>query len=134
MILQRIKEDLFGTLGELLFDDRSRTGVYTLEQPWRNNEHDVSCIPLGEYLCISHNSPHFHDVWEVNDVPGRTAILIHAGNTVKDTHGCILVGLHTTPEGVGSSQDALSWLRTHLPKAFWLTVLGVPDEPQQLGG
>jgi hypothetical protein len=32
-------------------------------------------------------------VYRVEDVPQRSDILIHAGNTHKDTHGCILLGM-----------------------------------------
>jgi hypothetical protein len=32
-------------------------------------------------------------VYQVCDVPDRSHILIHAGNTNEDTHGCILLGL-----------------------------------------
>ena len=43
---------------------------------------------------MAKNSPHFkRDLPELLDVPGRDQILIHAGNYVSDSKGCILVGL-----------------------------------------
>lgn len=47
----------------------------------------------GRYKLAPRLSPKFGRTWQVKDVPGRDQILIHAGNTQKDTHGCILVGL-----------------------------------------
>jgi hypothetical protein len=38
-------------------------------------------------------SPKFGRTWQVMDVPERDHILFHAGNTHKDTHGCILLGM-----------------------------------------
>jgi hypothetical protein len=38
------------------------------------------------------DSPTFGPTFEVADVPGRTAILFHRGNVVRDTRGCILLG------------------------------------------
>jgi hypothetical protein len=63
----------------------------TLEQPWRDNAQNLSCIPAGSYLCQRVRSPRFGDTFEVLNVPGRTHILFHKGNTVDDTEGCILV-------------------------------------------
>ena len=52
-----------------------------------------TAIPYGTYKIEFVNSPKFgeNSMW-VHDVPGFTGILIHSGNTDKDTSGCIIVG------------------------------------------
>jgi hypothetical protein len=65
----------------------------TLEDRWFDNEKQISCIPAGKYKIRLHDSPKFGKVYQVCDVPDRSHILIHAGNTKEDTHGCILLGL-----------------------------------------
>jgi hypothetical protein len=70
---------------------------YTLELPWRDNEPELSCIPEGVYSCGLRPSAKFGNstggmAYHIQPVPGRTDILIHAGNSTRDTHGCILVG------------------------------------------
>jgi|TARA_R110000744_G_scaffold27017_1_gene66198 hypothetical protein len=60
---------------------------------------------------IRHDSPKFgENVWMLEDVPGRSYILIHAGNTAKDVTGCIALGegLRVDADGVTSSRKALS--------------------------
>ena len=64
----------------------------TLERPWRDNETNVSCIPPTEYICRRVHSPKFGETFEVQGVERRSHILFHKGNTIDDTHGCILVG------------------------------------------
>ena len=73
----------------------------TLELPWLDNQRNVSCIPEGIYTTSRHQSPNFGLCFHVQDVPGRSHILIHAGNYVgsinpktgtPDTRGCILPG------------------------------------------
>ena len=64
----------------------------TLELPWLDNARRVSCIPVGKYQLRRINSPTFGQAFEVADVPNRSEILIHPGNTVEDIQGCILVG------------------------------------------
>lgn len=66
---------------------------YTLERPWLENVSDISCIPVGAYTCTFKNHDKLGDVYSINDVPGRSGILIHVGNFVNDSHGCILMGL-----------------------------------------
>jgi len=65
---------------------------YTLELPWRDNKNDISCIPKGKYKCILAKYKDKGDRWLVQDVPDRTGVFIHAGNTHNDILGCILPG------------------------------------------
>lgn len=64
----------------------------SLEDPWRGNMAFKSCIPLGEYEVRATVTPKHGNTWEVMNVPDRTAILIHVGNSPLDTEGCILLG------------------------------------------
>lgn len=79
-----------GTLGVLTVDGKYM-GM-TLEPEDRQNQQNVSCIPAGRYVCLRVVSPRFGETFEVLDVPGRSHILFHAGNTEDDTHGCFLLG------------------------------------------
>ena len=88
--LIRISKLADAILGVLLFDDIAR--LVTLELPYRDNNKDISSIPVGSYKCKHVNSPKFGKTWQVMNVPGRDNILFHRGNTARDTHGCILIG------------------------------------------
>lgn len=62
----------------------------TLEPPLRSIH---SYIPEGAYRMSVTYSPKFRRKLPLlKDVPHRSGIRIHAGNTASDTHGCILVG------------------------------------------
>ena len=51
------------------------------------------CIPCGVYPIVWEWSEKFSmRLWELKNVPGRSEIKVHAGNTVKNTEGCILLG------------------------------------------
>ncbi len=81
----------------------------TLERPWipvkehRGGKVRESCIPDGEYELHFHTGPVFKQVWclvnpcldvhQHESGPGRSAILIHAANTVHEVVGCIAVGM-----------------------------------------
>jgi len=65
----------------------------TLENAWRDNQVNISCIPAGRYkVDLNHQSPAFGRVILIKDVEGRTYSLFHWGNTSDDTEGCVLVG------------------------------------------
>lgn len=100
---------------------------FTLERPWLNNQRRVSCIPPGTYKGRLLPSPRFKmDLPELIGVPGRDQILIHAGNSVEDTEGCILIGLNRdeSEPRVMSSRKALAGLFEALGDAreFWVNI------------
>ena len=88
--LIRVGSSLRGTQGVLRYGAVSF--ALTLERPWQDNQPNVSCIPSGRYRCQRVRSPKFGNTFEVTNVPQRSHILFHSGNTLEDTHGCILVG------------------------------------------
>ena len=95
--------------------------LFTLELPWRDNMTQISCIPAGRFICKPYSSPKFRDVYELQNVPGRAAILIHTGNWAgdvakgfrSDVQGCILVGLG---RDVVSGQMAVTSSRAAMDK------------------
>ncbi len=92
--------------GELMCD--------TLENPWLDNQRNISCIPAGQYnvrLRLARESAtrdYLHLL--VQEVPNRSYILFHIGNTAKDTQGCILVGLKREQDFVSNSRLAMDLL------------------------
>lgn len=63
-----------------------------------------TAIPAGCYEVIVSRSPRFgRDLPRLLNVPGFEGILIHRGNTARDTSGCILVGENRQPGKVLNS-------------------------------
>lgn len=97
MIKLLVKREFFAetyTIGKLYVD-----GVYfcdTLENPVRPDGVKIpneTAIPYGTYEVIVNFSPKFKRILpRLLNVPMFDGILIHRGNSVKDTSGCILVG------------------------------------------
>ena len=103
LTLKRIALRPTYTIGKLYID-----GVYfcdTIEDKvvdvdksgkFEGNEKKVygeSAIPYGIYKVIVTLSPRFKRFLpEIINVPNFDFIRIHAGNTAKDSHGCIIVG------------------------------------------
>ena len=97
------------TIGKLFINGESFCD--TLENPWLDNQRNVSCIPEGNYkvrLRLARESAtrdYLHLL--VQDVPNRSYILFHRGNTAKDTSGCILVGNGRQQDIVENSRLAM---------------------------
>lgn len=88
--LIRLETGNQGTFGVLRIN--KEVFCVTLEPPDRANAKSVSCIPAQQYECGRVNSPSKGLVFEVKNVPNRSHILFHSGNTVDHTEGCIILG------------------------------------------
>ena len=83
--------DTRGMWGVLIDNDTSIPFAVTLEQPWRDNLPFISCIPADSYICSHYTSRRFPNTYKIEGVMGRTNILLHKGNWIDDTAGCIMV-------------------------------------------
>jgi hypothetical protein len=97
----------------------------TFELPWKGNKRNISCIPKGIYDGKYFNSNTFGDAWRINNVYGRSNILIHIGNWLGDTKGCILIGMGFSGIGVIDSKDAITRLKGLVDGDFTLEVVEV---------
>lgn len=88
--LIRLEEGEQGTIGILKIN--KEVFCYTLELADKLNCPNESSIPAQQYMCMKINSPKFGETFQILNVPGRSHILFHAGNTSNDTLGCILLG------------------------------------------
>jgi len=87
-----------GTTGQLN-DETGAKICLTLEEPWKDNQKGISCIPEGRYRCTRYISPKLKrrgskdpEVILLHDVPNRSYVQIHVGNTLEDVEGCIMTG------------------------------------------
>ena len=142
LALQRLCLTQNSTCGNLFINDELQ--CWTLEEPFADGLHG-SCIQAGTYQIEMGPSPKFlgsKDPWEraqgqsiphVLNVPSRSSILIHWGNTAQDTEGCILVGLSHHDDFIGQSRDAFTELKQKLTDAIangeTISII-VEDKPQ----
>ena len=127
VILRRLMSSSDGAFGQMEY--QGKIICYTCEDPWNMNKVGESCIPPDTYLVKKYSGTKYKDVWQVQKVPKRTAILIHNGNTKADTRGCILVGDGfmiggKKTIGVTNSVKTLETLRGILPDTFSLWIRG----------
>jgi len=149
LILKRIAKRKTYTIGRLYIREQvmdeylpgteDKYFCDTLEPTWRDYEHGAykvkgrSAIPEGRYAVVISWSPKFKQ-WLPILLGGPEfnkqwqGIRIHAGNTAKDTEGCILVGQNRE---VGKVLDSRKWLYELKQKiveakdkgeAVWLTI------------
>lgn len=112
LLLIRYKSDKYGTHGELFLDNKGKYNIflcYTLEPSYQSYDLFGSReVEEGTYNISVTYSPKFKINLPLLDVPSRSGIRIHSGNTAQDTSGCILVGFMFDDKGVSSSRFALT--------------------------
>ena len=145
LILTRIAKKKTYTIGRLAIkkqvsDERLEKAVEeyfcdTLEPTWRDYKNGArkmkgqSTIPEGRYAVVISWSPRMQKWLPILlGVPMFTGIRIHAGNTSKDTEGCILVGENRKVGMVVNSNTWLKRLKDRIVaakergEAVWITV------------
>lgn len=132
MVLKRWAATPDGTLGKM-------GKFYTLEEEDLENRRNVSRIPAGTYKCVrTWYNKGGYATFEITNVPNRTRILFHRGNTEEDIEGCVALGttigvLKVKDEdsdewkhklAVLNSRNAHSdFMRDHLSQSyFWLDI------------
>lgn len=128
LTLQRRESSKGATIGTLHAD-----GVflcYTLEDTVREiagrpvsewKIHGATAIPAGLYRVTLENSPRFGpDTLTLLDVDGFQYIRMHAGNSHKDTEGCILLGMSALSDRLvgGTSRPAVTAVKEVVKKAL----------------
>lgn len=123
LLLDRYSHEKNQTIGKLYLIRNDGTVInhwHTLELPWKDNQRNISCISEGVYKARKHNSPKFGESLWLQNVPGRSEILIHKGNFYDDILGCILIGTDLADinkDGiidVKNSKQAIDLLILHL--------------------
>lgn len=127
--IKRVSHDDDGTYGVFLIDDKPV--CVTLEEEWDSSKSKVTgsdkAIMPGKYSVKAYSGTKFKNVFLLDKVPGRSAILIHNGNTEDNTAGCILVGKGygdvNGKTAITDSVMTLNHLRAVLPKSFDLEII-----------
>lgn len=103
------------TKGQLFVLDETLQSVFscfTLELPWKENQQNISCIPVGKYTVVPRYSEKYSYHLHILNVPGREWILIHEANYVHQLRGCIAVGRDRVDINGDGLKDVTSSLAT----------------------
>ena len=94
-----------------------------IELPWKDNLPFVSCITAGKYqaLATRRSSNRKYAIW-IKDVVGRTEIMMHTANYVRQLEGCHAPGTNFADldnDGiidVANSQKIMDVLQSYFPE------------------
>ena len=131
LVVSRILSNDELTLSECYIRDE-HTGIillefYGIELPWKNNQRRISCIPANDYVAaaVRRYSNNKYALW-VQDVPGRSEIMVHQANYPRDVLGCLGPGRSILREigidsvygaiiGVGPSAPVMKDIEKYVP-------------------
>ena len=135
MYLKRVAKKEGYTIGWLYLSMDGPKFCDTLEPTWRDYKNGArkikgkSAIPEGRYAVVISFSPKMKKWLPILlGVPNFQGVRIHAGNTAKDTEGCILLGENTVKGMVLNSRIWVERLKREIAKAkdngeaVWITV------------
>jgi hypothetical protein len=125
-VLTRTDKTEKSTIGDLTLD--SKHICYMLEPPEKTPKGKVIpvCIPVGLYQIQNTHSNRFNRTMpQLMNVPGRSGIRIHTGNSAVDTEGCLLPGFDKGPNYVGSSRRAVD-------EVYRLIAAGLQHDPDDV--
>lgn len=144
LLLKRTAKKQNYTIGDLYIDgqwfsntledkDRGLTQNMTEEEISKIKVYGSTAIPTGKYkIDMNTVSPKFKNrpwakKWNgklprLKSVPGYEGVLIHVGNTQKDTLGCILVGENKIKGQVINSTTTFNKLMELLTKGEDITI------------
>jgi len=121
LTLDRMWYSQLSTTGELRINGEFE--CYILEDYYRlskgrKKKHGETAIPRGTYgIRITKSRKFKRRLPLLISVPGFSGIRIHAGNTAKDTEGCLLPGTTRSENFVGQSKRAFNKLFKKLERA-----------------
>jgi len=118
IVLERIVKDKYYTIGKLYLENEYFCD--TLEDAVREKIiiRGETAIPHGTYKIEFYQSKRFKCLMPyLLNVPDFEGIMIHNGNTVEDTKGCILVGKHNSGSSISHSKDTFEALYKALESA-----------------
>lgn len=127
LYVNRESETDDATLGRFLWEENVL--YYTLEPLQRAVKiWGKTAIPCGRYQILMQYSPKFSkEMPHLQNVPDFTDIMVHPLNFVKDTEGCIGIGLAKGNDDILQSQAAFADFMPRLETALltsevWITI------------
>lgn len=131
LVLRRKPSTKNSTIGEL--EVNGVFECYTIEDIVRPEGVKVpgqTAIPAGKYRIDVTYSQRFQKLMPILiNVPNFTGVRIHAGNTARDTEGCIIVGKTSHIDYISQSRDAYDALFRKINQAMgrdeevWLEII-----------
>lgn len=125
------------TIGQLFIDgqyfcdtcedaDRGLDQTMPVPEILKRKIQNETAIPTGEYIVRFTYSPRFKRLMpQIENVKGFSGVRIHAGNTAKDTEGCVLLGKNTIKGGVTNSRAWVTKFETALKVAGGVATLKI---------